>query len=61
MGPQTPVVSRIQGKHIQNILIKLERNSELLTRKRAIASLIKNFTDRKTFGSLVIQADVDPL
>jgi len=61
MGPQTPVVSRIQGKHIQNILIKLERNSDLLVRKKAIASLIKNFTDQKTYGSLVIQADVDPL
>jgi primosomal protein N' (replication factor Y) len=61
MGPQTPVVSRIQGKHIQNILIKLDRNPELLIRKKAIASLIKNFIDRKTYGSLVIQADVDPL
>jgi len=61
MGPQSPVVSRIQGKHIQNILIKLERNPELLIRKKAIASLIKNFIDKKTYGSLVIQADVDPL
>jgi primosomal protein N' (replication factor Y) (superfamily II helicase) len=61
MGPQTPVVSRIQGKHIQNILIKLERNPELLIRKKTIASLIKNFIDKKTYGSLIIQADVDPL
>ncbi|MFA6127128.1 MAG: primosomal protein N' [Bacteroidales bacterium] len=61
LGPQTPVVSRIQGKHIQNILIKLDRNPELLIRKKAIAMLIKNFIDRKTFGSLIIQADVDPL
>jgi primosomal protein N' (replication factor Y) (superfamily II helicase) len=61
LGPQTPVVSRIQGKHIQNILIKLERNSELLIRKKAIASLVKKFIDRKTYSSLVIQADVDPL
>lgn len=61
MGPQTPVISRIQGKHLQNILIKLERNPELLIRKKAIASLIRNFIDKKTYGSLVIQADVDPL
>ncbi len=61
MGPQSPIVSRIQGKYIQNILIKLERNPELQIRKKAIASLIKNFIDRKTYGSLVIQADVDPL
>jgi primosomal protein N' (replication factor Y) (superfamily II helicase) len=61
MGPQTPVVSRIQGKYIQNILIKLERNPELLNRKKAIASLIGNFIERKTYSSLIIQADVDPL
>jgi primosomal protein N' (replication factor Y) len=61
MGPQAPVVSRIQGKHIQTILIKLERNQDLLTRKKAIAALIKQFIDRKTYSSLVIQADVDPL
>jgi primosomal protein N' (replication factor Y) len=61
MGPQSPVVSRIQGKHIQNILIKLERNPELLIRKKAIALLIKNFIEKRTYSSLVIQADVDPL
>ncbi len=61
MGPQAPAVSRIQGKYIQNILIKLERNPELLIRKKAIASLVKNFIDKKTYSSLVIQADVDPL
>jgi primosomal protein N' (replication factor Y) len=61
MGPQAPIVSRIQGKYIQNILIKLERNPELQIRKKAIASLIKEFTDKRTYGSLVIQADVDPL
>ncbi len=61
MGPQSPVVSRIQGKYIQNILIKLERNPALHIRKKAIASLIKNFIDKKTYGSLIIQADVDPL
>ncbi len=61
MGPQAPAVSRIQGKHIQNILIKLERNPELQIRKKKIASLIKDFSDKRSYGSLVIQADVDPL
>jgi primosomal protein N' (replication factor Y) len=61
MGPITPPVGRIQGKHIQQILIKLERNPDLLKRKKEIASHIKNFMDRRTYGSLVIQADVDPL
>jgi len=61
MGPQAPLISRIQGKYIQNILIKLERNPELQNRKKAIASLIKTFINKKTYGSLIIQADVDPL
>lgn len=61
MGPQSPVVSRIQGKYIQNILIKLERNSELLIRKKAIDSLVKKFIENNPYSSLTIQADVDPL
>jgi len=61
MGPQPPIVSRIQGKYIQSILIKLGKNHELLTRKKAITALIRSFNERKTYGSLIIQADVDPL
>lgn len=61
MGPQSPVVSRIQGKFIQSILIKLERNPELHIRKKTLASLIKQFIEKKVYGSLIIQADVDPL
>jgi len=61
MGPNPPLVSRIQGKNIQTILIKLERNPLLILRKKNLASLIRNFEDKRLYGSLVIQADVDPL
>jgi len=61
MGPNPPLVSRIQGKNIQTILIKLERNPQLVLRKKNLASLIRNFEDKRLYGSLVIQADVDPL
>lgn len=60
-GPQIPLVGRIQGKYIQTILIKLDRNPQLIIRKKNIASLIQQFEQRKLYGSLVIQADVDPL
>jgi primosomal protein N' (replication factor Y) len=61
LGPLEPIVGRIQGKYIRNILVKLERNAGLQNRKKEIASLIRKFTAEKTYGSLVIQADVDPL
>jgi primosomal protein N' (replication factor Y) len=61
IGPQIPLVSRIQNKHLQSILIKLERNPELINRKNEIASQIKKLEADKVFGNLVIQADVDPL
>jgi primosomal protein N' (replication factor Y) (superfamily II helicase) len=61
MGPIPPIVSRIQGKYIQSMLIKLERNPQLINRKKDLASLIRKFELKKRFGSLVIQADVDPL
>jgi hypothetical protein len=54
-------VGRIQGKYIQTLLIKLERNQELIFKKNSLASLIQKFEERKQYGSLVIQADVDPL
>jgi primosomal protein N' (replication factor Y) len=61
MGPNPPLVGRIQGKYIQTLLIKLERNQELIFKKNSLASLIQKFEERKQYGSLVIQADVDPL
>lgn len=61
MGPHPPLVGRIQGKYIQTLLIKLERNQELILKKNRLASLIQTFEERKQYGSLVIQADVDPL
>jgi primosomal protein N' (replication factor Y) len=61
MGPNPPLVGRIQGKYIQTLLVKLERNQELILRKNKLASLIQHFEERKQYGSLVIQADVDPL
>ncbi|HBB90297.1 MAG: primosomal protein N' [Bacteroidetes bacterium GWF2_49_14] len=61
MGPNPPVVSRIQGKYIQTILIKMERSHELILQKKSLASLIRNFESKKLYGSLVVQADVDPL
>jgi primosomal protein N' (replication factor Y) len=61
LGPQSPAVSRIQGKYIQNILIKLERNPDLVKRKRAISAQVRAFLNKRTYGSLIIQADVDPL
>jgi len=61
LGPQVPLVGKIQDKFLQTLLIKLERSAELTQRKNTIASLIKEMEASRDFGTLVIQADVDPL
>lgn len=61
LGPQVPLIGKVQDRYLQTLLIKLERSSELTHRKNSIASHIKEVETSKAYGHLIIQADVDPL
>ncbi len=60
LGPQYPVVNRIQTWYIKNILVKLERDNTMHDRKQYIADAGKDVQNKDKFKSLQIQYDVDP-
>jgi primosomal protein N' (replication factor Y) len=61
LGPQAPVVSRVRGLFIQNILIKFRRDNNLTNYKSILEKTILYFKAREANRSLTIQVDVDPL
>ena len=60
LGPQPPVINRIQNKYLQTILIKLPKTKELNHYKTIILNRIDALKMEKNFRSLIVQIDVDP-
>ncbi|HSZ71687.1 MAG TPA: primosomal protein N', partial [Cytophagaceae bacterium] len=62
LGPEAPAVDKIRNYYIQDILIKLERNSSTVVQnKQLIAQHAKNLNSSKEFRNIYIVTDVDPL
>ena len=61
LGPEEPLISRVQNYYIKDILIKLERNIDLPKAKMAIQQEIDRINEYKPFRSLIILPDVDPM
>ncbi len=60
LGPQSPIVSRVQQMHLMTILIKLPRSREIGKSKEIIAGLIEKARSDRQYGKLFITPDVDP-
>lgn len=61
LGPAEPHLSRIKGSYIREILIKIEKEADILTRiKMDIMRLSQELKNEKSFSSIRIQIDVDP-
>ena len=60
LGPEYPLVSRVQLWYIKTILIKLEPNMELARSKRRIAEVLSWAEKLPGASSLKISVDVDP-
>jgi len=61
LGPAEPHVSRIKGSYIKEILIKIEKDADILTKvKMDIMRLSQELKSHRPFSSLRIQIDVDP-
>ena len=61
LGPEFPVVARIKNQYIKNIMVKLNRDSQLASNKDKITEIIDFFrADLKYKGSRII-IDVDPM
>jgi primosomal protein N' (replication factor Y) len=60
LGPESPVISRIQSWHIKTIIIKIEKEKPLAKAKRLINEAIEKVEKEKKAYALKIAVDVDP-
>jgi primosomal protein N' (replication factor Y) (superfamily II helicase) len=62
LGPSIPGIGRIRGQYILTMLIKLERNNDLIHKaKKIIAEATEMMKSEKGFSSVHIIVDVDPV
>ena len=60
LGPESPIVSRVNNQFIKNILIKVPVNTNLNNSKRYISKVLKSFSSISNFRNIDILIDVDP-
>ncbi len=60
LGPEAPVISRVQAWYIKNILIKIEREKPPAKAKHLLEGAIEKTGKMKGASSLRISVDVDP-
>ena len=61
IGPEYPVIGRIKGLYIKNIMIKFESNASANSVKKIILEAKNNFYSSKDFQTVKIVFDVDPV
>jgi len=60
LGPEYPVISRIQNWYQKEVWVKLERNNKLAYHKQQIMEAIRHLKSLPGYSGLIIYADVDP-
>jgi len=61
LGPETPVISRVQNYYLENILLKIEKQASAQKAKTLLAEAIGNIRQLQVYKSLQVVADVDPV
>ena len=61
MGPQSPIIGRIQRMQLMNILVKLPRSAEMGKHKKLIEREIDAIRSSQDYRKLFIIPDVDPV
>jgi len=61
IGPEFPIVSRIKGLYLKNILIKFERAPQMRELKQQLKEAIDLFNAESKFKAVRIVVDVDPV
>ena len=61
LGPQDPIVGRIQNYHLKHVIIKIEREKSLSKSKEIIRRISSDIQRMEQFKSLQIHFDADPL
>lgn len=60
LGPEKPLVSKVMNKHLENILIKLEKSDQFNEFKQFIGQSIDDFRMFSSFKNVRVIIDVDP-
>ncbi len=60
LGPEAPLVGRVQNWFLESILIKLPKSIQLGDQKRKILTIIDYVKTQPGFSTIVINVDVDP-
>ena len=60
LGPQKPLISRIQNYYIKTVLLKVERGISILKVKDYLFEQIAMVQSKPAFRSVIILPDVDP-
>ena len=61
MGPEFPLINRIQDYYLKRILIKLEKNSSIGEKKQRLTEITETLLSTHEFNNLQINIDVDPM
>lgn len=61
LGPEPPVIARIQNYYIQNIILKIERERSYQKTKQILNGQITDLITQENFKSIHVSIDVDPV
>jgi len=61
LGPQDPIVGRIQNYYLKHLIVKIEKEKSLSQSKTVILGKADQLKKNASFRSLQIHFDVDPL
>ncbi|MDR1668036.1 MAG: primosomal protein N' [Bacteroidales bacterium] len=61
LGPDEPIVARIQTYYLENILLKIEKKASIQQAKQLVATVIDRFRALPSYRQLQIIPDVDPI
>ncbi len=62
LGPEPPLIGRIRNQYLQQVLLKIERNTRLAPAKNQLEQVLSEFRfENPNFKSVRIVVDVDPM
>ncbi|HKK61622.1 MAG TPA: helicase-related protein, partial [Bacteroidales bacterium] len=61
LGPQPPPVAKTHGKHIRQIIIKIEKDISVKKAKQMVAANLDLFRGNSVYRQIRVNLDVDPM